>query len=98
MNTTENKTEIIEYKTSGTCCKMMQLAICDEIIQEAEFMGGCQGNLQGIKQLLKGMHIDEVIKRFSGINCGENPTSCPDQLATCLTQYKAKKEQSAVKN
>ncbi len=96
MNTTKNKTEIIQYETKGTCCKMIQIAICDDIIQDAEFMGGCQGNLQGIKQLLKGMHIDEVIKKFSGIGCGDKPTSCPDQLAMCLEEYKAKKAQPAV--
>lgn len=92
MNKVENKTDVIQYATNGTCCKMMQIAICDGVIQEAEFMGGCQGNLQGIKQLLKGMTVDEVIKRFSGINCGENPTSCPDQLAICLMEYKAGKK------
>jgi uncharacterized protein (TIGR03905 family) len=92
MNIQENKTEIIQYATSGTCCKMMQIALCDGVIQDAEFVGGCQGNLLGIKELLKGMAVDEVIKRFRGIGCGENPTSCPDQLAICLTQYKSSKE------
>jgi len=94
MNKTENKTEVIQYMTTGTCCKVMQVAIRDGVIQDAEFIGGCQGNLQGIKRLLKGMHIDDVIKSFSGIGCGDKPTSCPDQLAICLTQYKAKKEQA----
>lgn len=96
MNTTENKTEIIQYMTSGTCCKMMQVVICGGVIQEAVFSGGCPGNLEAIKQLLKGMNIDDVISRFSGITCGEKPTSCADQLAICLSQYKAKKEQTRV--
>jgi len=91
MDTTENKTEVIQYKPSGTCCNMMQVKISGGVIQDADFMGGCQGNLQGIKQLLKGMTVDEVIKRFSGINCGDNPTSCPDQLAICLSEYKLQK-------
>lgn len=96
MNNTENKTEIIQYMTSGTCCKMMQLAILDGVIQEVAFSGGCPGNLEAIKQLLKGMNIDDVISRFRGITCGEKPTSCADQLAICLSQYKAKKEQTRV--
>jgi len=96
MNNTENKTEIIQYMTSGTCCKMIQVAILDDVIQNAEFMGGCPGNLLGLKQLLKGMTIDEVIKKFRGIGCGEKSTSCPDQLAICLSKYKAKKEQATV--
>lgn len=94
MNNTENKVELIQYKTSGICCKTMELAICDGIIQEAKFIGGCPGNLYAIKQLLKGMHIEEVIKKFKGITCGDKPTSCADQLAFCLEQYKAKKEQA----
>ena len=94
MNNTKNKTETIQYKTSGTCCKMMQVEILGDVIQNAEFIGGCAGNLVGIKQLIKGMTIDEVIERFTGVNCGDNPTSCPDQLAQCLTQYKSKKEQA----
>jgi len=96
MNSTENKIDVIQYATSGTCCKMMQVAILDGVIQEAEFMGGCQGNLIGIKKLLKGMTVDDVIERFRGISCGEKPTSCPDQLAICLAQYKSKKEKATV--
>lgn len=96
MNTTDSKTDIIQYNTQGTCCKIMQVKICNGVIQEIEFMGGCPGNLFGLQQLLKGMHIDEVISKFSGIKCGDKPTSCPDQLATCLIQYKAQKESSMV--
>ena len=32
--------------------------------------------------------IDEVINRLKGINCNGRGTSCPDQLATALMQYK----------
>ena len=40
-------------------------------------------------KLNEGMDIDEAIKRLKGIKCGPRPTSCPDQLATALEQYKA---------
>lgn len=96
MNNTENKIEIINYETSGTCCKLMQVAIKDGLIQDARFMGGCPGNLEGLQILLKGMAVDEVIAKFSGIRCGDKPTSCPDQLAFCLEQYKSKKDQTTV--
>lgn len=92
MNIAEQKAEVIQYETTGTCCKIMQIAILDGVIQDAEFLGGCAGNLIGIKELIKGMSIDEVILKFSGIACGNKTTSCPDQLAICLTQYKAQKE------
>ena len=56
----------------------------DETIADAEFLGGCNGNLQGIKSLIKGMKIKDVAEKLKGINCGGKGTSCPDQLAKCL--------------
>ena len=38
---------------------------------------------------LYGYGIDEAIRRMEGIRCGFKSTSCPDQLATALKQYKA---------
>ena len=82
--------EIIQYRTIGTCCQIMQLEIENNIILNAEFLGGCNGNLQGIKSLIKGMHIDSVIEKLQGITCGDKNTSCPDQLSKCLITYKNK--------
>lgn len=84
------KPEVIQYQTSGTCCQMMQVAIQDGKVVDSEFYGGCNGNLKGIKSLIKGMEIDEVIEKLQGITCGPKPTSCPDQLAKCLIEYKQK--------
>ena len=82
--------EIIQYQTTGTCRQVMQIAIKDGIILDAEFYGGCNGNLKGIKNLVKGMNIDDVINKLQGITCGPKNTSCPDQLAKCLIEYKQK--------
>ncbi len=79
--------QVIQYQTSGTCCQIMQVELDDEIIENVEFYGGCSGNLQGIKSLIKGMNIVDVVKKLSGIRCGDKPTSCPDQLAKCLIAY-----------
>ena len=38
--------------------------------------------------LVVGMTVDEAIRRLKGIQC-RNGTSCPDQLATALEEYKA---------
>ena len=86
-----NKPEVIQYQTRGTCCQFMQVAIQDGKVLDAEFHGGCNGNLKGIKELIKGMAVDEVIERLQGITCGPKPTSCPDQLAKCLVEYKNNK-------
>ena len=46
------------------------------------------GNTQGVAALVAGMTIDEAISRLSGIRCHTKATSCPDQLATALLEYK----------
>ena len=76
----------IQYKTTGTCCQMMQVKYDGDTIVDVDFLGGCHGNLQGIKSLIKGMKINDVIDKLSGIKCGSKPTSCPDQLARCLSE------------
>ena len=52
------------------------------------FIGGCNGNTQGVSKLVEGMTVDEVVNRLKGIKCGFKPTSCPDQLATALMNVK----------
>ncbi len=86
----QKEPQIIEYKTKGTCSQLIQVAILDNKIVDAQFHGGCNGNLKGIRSLIIGMNIDEVIERLEGITCGPRPTSCPDQLAKCLVEYKQK--------
>lgn len=80
--------QIIQYKTTGTCCQLIQIAIQDNKILDVEFLGGCNGNLKGIGSLIKGMDIDEVVNKLQGLTCGGKTTSCPDQLAKCLLEYK----------
>jgi uncharacterized protein (TIGR03905 family) len=77
-----------EYKTKGTCSQKIFFEIEDNKVKNVEFLGGCNGNLQGIGKLVEGMDVDEVIARLEGIHCGMKPTSCPDQLATALKQTK----------
>ena len=86
-----DKPEVIQYRTVGTCCQLMQVAIQDGKVVDAEFIGGWNGNLKGSKSLIKGMPIDDVIEKLQGITCNSKPTSCPDQLAKCLIEYKSQK-------
>ena len=73
-----------EYKTKGTCSQYILFDIEDDIVKNVQYIGGCNGNLQGIGKLVEGMTVEEVIARLEGIHCGMKPTSCPDQLATAL--------------
>ncbi len=72
------------YKTSGTCSSAIDVELKDGIIESVKFTGGCNGNLQGISSLVKGMKAEDAIERLKGIRCGMKSTSCPDQLAKAL--------------
>ena len=75
-----------EYKTKGTCSQRILFELNDGIVSNVQFIGGCNGNLQGISRLVEGLSADEVIEKISGIRCGMKPTSCPDQLATAIKE------------
>lgn len=76
------------YTTSGTCSREIHFDVVDNKLTNVSFLGGCNGNLKGISTLVEGMDIDDVIKKVEGIQCGARPTSCPDQLARALKEYK----------
>ncbi len=78
----------MDYKTSGVCSKSIHIEMEGNTIQSVTFEGGCAGNTQGVARLIAGMDIDEAISRLKGIKCGFKSTSCPDQLAKALMQYK----------
>ena len=73
-----------EYKTKGTCSRMITFDIVDNKLSNVQFFGGCNGNLKGIAALVEGMDVDAAIARLEGITCGLKATSCPDQLAQAL--------------
>ena len=77
-----------EYKTRGVCSRSIVIDVENERIKSVRFVGGCNGNTQGVASLVAGMKIDDVIERLSGINCGGRGTSCPDQLSQALIQIK----------
>ncbi len=77
----------INYLTSGVCSRQISIEISDDnVIESVKFLGGCNGNTQGISALVKGMDVEEAIERLEGIDCGGRGTSCPDQLANALKQ------------
>jgi len=74
----------IEYRTHGTCSRMINLELEDGVITSCAFVGGCSGNTQGVAKLVVGMRAEDAIEKIKGIRCGFKNTSCPDQLALAL--------------
>lgn len=80
----------ISYTTHGTCSRLIDIDLNDDgTIAGVSFLGGCNGNLQGIGALVRGQRPEDVVARLKGIRCGAKPTSCPDQLACALEQAMA---------
>ena len=74
------------YKTKGVCSQLINVEVENNIVTSVEFVGGCNGNTQGVDALVEGMDVHEAIRRLEGIHCGPRPTSCPDQLSKALKQ------------
>lgn len=79
-----------KFRPRGVCAQEMRVEVDEQgVIQNLKVLGGCNGNLQGISVLVKGMKAEEAAQRLRGIRCGFKNTSCPDQLAQGLEQILA---------
>lgn len=76
----------VEYTPKGVCSRKIEIDIENGIINKVRFVGGCNGNTQGISKLVEGMKAEDVISRLEGVNCNGRGTSCPDQLAKALKE------------
>lgn len=78
----------VRYVTAApsalVCSKQIDIQIKDGVVLSVVYTRGCDGNAKGIGALIKGMTVEEAIRRLEGITCGKRPTSCPDQLAKVL--------------
>ena len=69
-----------ERRNKGTCSVMTKVELNpDHTIESVEVLGGCNGNL-------KGMKAEDAIERIKGTLCCSKPTSCPDQIAITLEE------------
>ncbi len=76
------------YTPKGVCSRSISLEIDEDshILHSVKFVGGCNGNTQGICSLVEGMKAEDVVKRLRGIDCRGRGTSCPDQLANAIEE------------
>ena len=76
------------YNPKGVCSMRMIFNIEGNIVKSLKIIGGCPGNTIGVSKLVEGKNIEEVIQMLKGIPCGNRGTSCPDQIAIALEEYK----------
>ncbi|MDO4289077.1 MAG: TIGR03905 family TSCPD domain-containing protein [Eubacterium sp.] len=74
------------YTTQGVCARSIEFDVEDGLVKNIQFNGGCNGNAKGIASLAEGLPVAQVIERLKGITCGAKASSCPDQLATALSE------------
>lgn len=74
------------YKTKGTCSQMIQFDLEGNVVHNIHFVGGCNGNTQGVAALCEGLTVEQIEERLKGIRCGMRGTSCVDQLATAVRE------------
>ena len=74
------------YTPHGVCSRMIDIELEGDVVKSIRFLGGCNGNLQGVSALCAGRRVEEVIPLIRGIDCGGKGTSCPDQLSKALEE------------
>ena len=74
------------YRTKGVCAMQIQFDLENGIVRNVQFMGGCNGNTQGVAKLAEGRAAKELVALLEGIKCGFKGTSCPDQLAKAIKE------------
>lgn len=80
------------YRTNGTCSRQIYFEVDkNNKLHNVKFIGGCNGNLQGISRLVEGKDIDDVQSTLAGVICRNN-TSCPDQLSKAILAYKKSRQ------
>ena len=78
------------YQPEGVCSYEMIFEIDGDVVKSLKIIGGCPGITVGVGKLIENKKIDDIIKLLKGIDCGSRGTSCPDQIAKALEEYKKK--------
>ncbi|MCR5562078.1 MAG: TSCPD domain-containing protein [Desulfovibrio sp.] len=80
------------YTPQRVCAKQFFFNVdeADRTLRDFQFTGGCFGNLQGIRRLLRGMKIDEIVDRLSDMPiCPMSKvSSCPEEICKALIELR----------
>ncbi|MFR5600964.1 MAG: TIGR03905 family TSCPD domain-containing protein [Lachnospiraceae bacterium] len=73
-----------EMTPKGVCPRKISFDLEGDVVTNVAFTGGCNGNLKAISKVVEGMTVQQIEGFFSGNTCGNNNTSCADQLAVAV--------------
>lgn len=76
--------KIVIIPGEEVCCDRILVELDDDVIQDVQFEGGCDGNGKALARLLRGMRVAKATKLLAGVHCEGKGTSCADQLALGL--------------
>lgn len=76
----------VSYIPQGVCSRRIDVDIEDGIVKNVRFLGGCNGNTQGVAKLAVGRKAEELIELLKDTDCNGRGTSCPAQLAKALKE------------
>lgn len=79
---------VFRYTPDGVCSSEMIFEIEEDVVKKLEIVGGCPGNTVGVSKLIENRNVDDIIELLKGIPCRNKGTSCPDQVAKALEEYK----------
>ncbi len=82
----------VSYTPVGVCSRRIDVEIDNGIVKSVKFLGGCNGNTQGVAKLAVGRRADELIELLKNTDCNGRGTSCPAQLAVALKQALEKEQ------
>lgn len=66
------------------CARLIEVTLNGDMIDDVIITGGCHGNGQAIRSLLRGMNYEFAAARLKGIDCQRKGTSCADQISEAL--------------
>lgn len=72
------------FKPRHVCPSQIRFQLDGNVVTGIRFTGGCNGNLKAISKLLEGKTVEEIERVLRGNTCGNNYTSCADQLAIAV--------------
>lgn len=74
------------YIPKGVCSRQIDFDIKDGKIYNLNYIGGCDGNLKGLKVLVEGQEVNVIKEKLKDIKCGSKSSSCPSELAKALEE------------